>query len=255
MSGHAPIEGRFAGQTVIVTGAGSGIGRATAVRLAMEGAARVVAADVSVGRLEDLVAEFPGAGFVPVVGDVSREDAVQAVVAAADGRVDALANVAGIMDRFLPPGEIDDATWERVFAVNVTSIMRLTRAVLPLMQAAGRGAIVNISSEARLTASASGATYAASKHAVNGFTQSTALFYRAQGIRANAVAPGAVRTNIEAPMTSALAQATLGPLMQVNVGTPAMPEDLAALICWLLSDDASNVNGAIIACDGGWSTI
>jgi len=192
--------GRFAGRTAIVTGAGSGIGRATALRLALEGA-RVVAADIAADRLDQLLAEFPDLDLVPVAGDVATEAGVQAVVAAAGGRVDALANVAGIMDAFLPPAEVDDATWERVFAVNVTAVMRLTRAVLPMMLAAGGGSIVNVSSEASLRASASGVAYTASKHAVNGITKSTAVFYKGDGIRANAVAPGGVITNLEAPFS------------------------------------------------------
>ncbi len=255
MSPAVPYSpGRFTGKTAIVTGAGSGIGRATAVRLAMEGA-RVVASDISAVRLEELVTARPDLDLITVAGDVSTEEAVQAIVAAAAGRVDALANVAGIMDSFLPPAEMTDATWERVFAVNITAVMRLTRAVLPLMLEAGVGAIVNVSSEASLRASASGAAYCASKHAVNGFTKSTAVFYKAQGIRANAVAPGAVLTNIEASFKSPHAAAVLGPIMSTTIPAPAAPEQLAASIAWLLSDEASYVNGAILPCDGGWSAI
>ncbi|HWC41717.1 MAG TPA: SDR family NAD(P)-dependent oxidoreductase [Actinomycetota bacterium] len=246
--------GRFAGRTAIVTGAGSGIGRATAVRLAREGA-RVVAADISADRLERLAGELPELDLVPVVGDVATEEGVQAVVAAAGGRVDALANVAGIMDSFLPPAEVDDATWERVFAVNVTAAMRLTRALLPMMLAAGAGAIVNVSSEASLRASASGVAYTASKHAVNGLTKSTAVFYKGNGIRANAVAPGPVATNIEAPFKSEHAAGVLGPIMQTTIPPVASAEQLAATITWLLSDDASNVNGVILPSDGGWSAL
>jgi NAD(P)-dependent dehydrogenase (short-subunit alcohol dehydrogenase family) len=246
--------GRFAGRTAIVTGAGSGIGRATALRLAREGA-RVVAADIAADRLDQLVAEFPDLDLVPVAGDIATEAGVQAVVAAAGGRVDALANVAGIMDAFLPPAEVDDATWERVFAVNVTAVMRLTRAVLPMMLAAGGGSIVNVSSEASLRASASGVAYTASKHAVNGITKSTAVFYKADGIRANAVAPGGVVTNLEAPFKSEHAARVLGPIMQTTIPGVATAEQLAATITWLLSDDASNVNGAILPSDGGWSAI
>jgi NAD(P)-dependent dehydrogenase (short-subunit alcohol dehydrogenase family) len=245
---------RFAGRTAIVTGAGSGIGRATAVRLAQEGA-RVVVADLAADRLTQLTEELPGLDLVPVAGDLATEEGVQAVVAAAGGRVDALANVAGIMDAFLPPAEVDDATWERVFAVNVTAPMRLTRSVLPLMLQAGGGAIVNVSSEASLRASASGVAYTASKHAVNGLTKSTAVFYKGQGIRANAVAPGPVATNIEAPFKSEHAAGVLGPIMQTTIPPVATAEQLAATICWLLSDDASNVNGAILPSDGGWSAI
>jgi NAD(P)-dependent dehydrogenase (short-subunit alcohol dehydrogenase family) len=210
------VPGRFAGRTAIVTGAGSGIGRATAVRLA-RGGARVVAADLAADRLEQLAGELPDLDLHPVAGDVATEEGVQAVVAAAGGRVDALANVAGIMDAFLPPAEVDDATWERVFAVNVTAAMRLTRAVLPMMLEAGGGAIVNVSSEASLRASASGVAYTASKHALNGLTKSTAVFYKGNGIRANAVAPGPVATNIEAPFKSQHAAGVLGPIMQTTI--------------------------------------
>jgi NAD(P)-dependent dehydrogenase (short-subunit alcohol dehydrogenase family) len=254
-SSESPFTpGRFAGRIAIVTGAGSGIGRATAVRLAQEGA-RVVAADLAADRLRQLTEELPELDLVPVAGDVATEESVRAVVAAAGGRVDALANVAGIMDAFLPPAEVDDATWERVFAVNVTAPMRLTRAVLPLMLKAGGGAIVNVSSEASLRASASGVAYTASKHAVNGLTKSTAVFYKGQGIRANAVAPGPVATNIEAPFESDHAAGVLGPIMQTTIPPVATAEQLAATISWLLSDDASNVNGAILPSDGGWSAI
>jgi NAD(P)-dependent dehydrogenase (short-subunit alcohol dehydrogenase family) len=247
------IKGRFAGRTAIVTGAGSGIGRATAVRLAREGA-RVVASDISEERLVELLSENPDLDLVTVAGDISTEAAVQEVVAAAGGRVDALANVAGIMDAFLPPGEIDDATWDRVFGVNMTAVMRTTRAVLPLMIEAGGGAIVNVSSEASLRASAAGAAYTASKHAVNGFTKSIAVFYKGKGIRANAVAPGAVATNIEAPFRSAYAAEVLAPYFPI-IPPVATSEELAAAITWMLSDDASNVNGVIMPCDGGWSAI
>jgi NAD(P)-dependent dehydrogenase (short-subunit alcohol dehydrogenase family) len=138
-----------------------------------------------------------------------------------------------------------------VFAVNVTSVMRLTRAVLPMMLAAGGGAIVNVSSEASLRASASGVAYTASKHAVNGITKSTAVFYKGNGIRANAVAPGPVATNIQAPFKSEHAAGVLGPIMQTTIPSVASAEQLAATICWLLSDDASNVNGVILPSDGG----
>ena len=248
------ITGRFAGRTAIVTGAGSGIGRATALRLAREGA-RVVAADIAADRLEQLTAEFPDLDLLPVTGDIATDEGLEAVMAAAGDRVDALANVAGIMDAFLPPAEVDDATWERVFAVNVTAVMRLTRAVLPMMLAAGGGSIVNVSSEASLRASASGVAYTASKHAVNGLTKSTAVFYRGDGIRANAVAPGPVATHIEAPFKSQHAAGVLGPLMQTMIPPVASADQLAATITWLLSDDASNVNGAILPSDGGWSAI
>jgi NAD(P)-dependent dehydrogenase (short-subunit alcohol dehydrogenase family) len=247
---------RFAGLTAIVTGAGSGIGRAAAARIAAEGG-RVVVADLLPDRVEQTVALVTGTGggsAVGVAGDITRQEHVDDLVAACEGRVDVLVNNAGIMDAFLPVGEMDDATWARVLDVNLTAPMRTTRAVLPLMQAAGSGAIVNVASEAALRAGAAGSAYTAAKHGLVGLTRSTALFYRAAGIRCNAVLPGAVRTNIEAPFRSEFAAAVLSPLLGIIPGV-AQPEDLAAAICWLASPDARNVNGALLASDGGWSTI
>lgn len=246
--------GRFAGKTAIVTGAGSGIGKATALRLAAEGA-RVVGSDISAERLTALVDENPGLEIVTVAGDVSSEETIAKLLEAAGGRVDALANVAGIMDGFLPPAEVDDATWDRVFTVNVTAIMRLSRAVLPLMIEAGSGSIVNVSSEAGLRGSAAGAAYTASKHAVIGLTKNTSVFYAPKGVRANAVAPGGVATNVEGTMRSAWAGERIGPLLQTVVPPVAQAEQLAASITWLLSDDSANVTGAVLASDGGWSAI
>jgi len=245
---------RFAGQTIIVTGAGSGIGRATALRLIGEGAV-VVASDVSDERLSELTAEVSSEKLLTVQGDISQEPTVERIIAAALGRVDGLANVAGIMDGFLPSAEIDDATWERVIGVNLTAVMRLTRAVLPLMLEAGTGSIVNVSSEAGLRGSAAGTAYTTSKHAVIGFTKSTAFFYTPSGIRCNSVAPGAVATNIEAPFRSAFAAERLGPFLQTTVPPVAAPEDLAAAITWLLSPDSKNVSGTVLSSDGGWAAV
>ena len=192
--------------------------------------------------------------FEVVAGDISLEGTAQSLLEVAGSRVDVLANVASIMDAFIPLAELDDATWERVFAVNLTSVMRLTRAVLPGMVEARRGAIVNVSSEAGLRGSAAGVAYTASKHAVNGLTKNVAVLYGPKGIRANAVAPGAVRTNIEAPFKSEWGQERLGPLMSM-IPTLAEPEELAAVITWLASHEASNVNGAILPVDGGWAAL
>ena len=251
---EATTTGRFAGKTVIVTGAASGIGQATALRIAKEGG-RVIVADISKERLDDLVAENAGLDLVPVAGDISTEETVAAVVAAAGGRVDALANVAGIMDNFAPIHEVDDELWDRVFRINVTALMRLTRAVVPLMLDAGTGSVVNVASEAGLRGSAAGAAYTASKHAVVGLTKNSAVMYGPRGLRFNAVAPGPTITNIVATWGSQLAAERLGPLMQATVPTPATAAQLAASITFLLSDDGTNVNGAILASDGGWSAL
>lgn len=247
-------DSRFTGKTVIVTGAGSGIGRAVATRVAREGG-RVVAADVDADRLTALAEELDGHDVRVAVGDVAAAATVAALIEAAGGRVDGLANVAGIMDGFLTPAEIDDATWDRVFAVNLTGPMRLTRAVLPGMIAAGAGAVVNVASEAALRGSAAGAAYTASKHALIGYTKNVAFFHGPQGIRANVVAPGPVATNIEGGMRSDHAAARVRPIMAAVLTPPAPPEQLAAAIIWLLSDDSANINGAVLPSDGGWSVI
>ncbi|AGW41079.1 3-oxoacyl-ACP reductase [Leifsonia xyli subsp. cynodontis DSM 46306] len=246
-------ENRFTDRTIVVTGAGSGIGHATAVRLAEEGA-RVIGVDISRQRLRALEGEL-GTRVATVDGDLAEQLTVDRVLAAAGPRIAGLANIAGIMDGFEPSAEINDQTWDRVLAVNVTAMMRLTRAVLPAMIEAGAGSIVNVSSEAGQRGSAAGTTYTVSKHAVNGFTISTAFFYTPKGIRCNAVAPGPVATNIEAPFRSPLAQERLGPIMQATIPAVAQPAALAAAITWLLSDDASDVSGAILPVDGGWTAI
>ncbi|NQD39892.1 SDR family NAD(P)-dependent oxidoreductase [Glutamicibacter halophytocola] len=245
--------GRFTGKTIVVTGAGSGIGKATALRVAKEGG-KVIAADISAGRLEELVAENPELDLVVVAGDITEQEIADRVVAAGEGRIDGLANVAGIMDKFEPIHEVEDATWERVFNVNVNSILKLTRGVLPLMLDAGHGAVVNVASEAGLRGSAAGVAYTASKHAVIGMTKNSAVMYAKKGIRFNAVAPGAVQTNIEAPMDSVFAQEAIGPLMSIIPGL-ATASQLAASITFLLSEDSTNINGVVVASDGGWSAI
>ena len=247
-------ENRFAGKNVIVTGAASGIGQATALRIAKEGG-RVIAADISKERLDALVEENKGLDLVPVAGDISTEETVAAIISAAGGRVDALANVAGIMDNFAPIHEVDDDLWDRVFRINVTALMRLTRAVVPLMLEAGAGSVVNVSSEAGIRGSAAGAAYTASKHAVVGLTKNSAVMYGPKGLRFNAVAPGPTITGIVANFGSQLAAERLVPLMKANIPAPVSAAHLAASITFLLSDDGTNLNGAILASDGGWSAI
>lgn len=244
-------NGRFSGKTVIVTGAGSGIGRATASRVAREGG-KVIAVDISQERLDDFKSETPDTDIIIVVGDITNDESIKAIVAAAEGAVDALANVAGIMDNMTPLHEVSDEVWSRVMNVNVLGMMKLTRAVLPLMLEKRQGSIVNIGSEASLKASAAGAAYTTSKHAVVGLSKSSAFMYGPSGIRTNVVAPGGTLTNIEASFDS-----TLG-AERVNEIIATMPDAVnadavAASITFLLSDDSVNINGAVLPSDGGWS--
>ena len=248
---------RLQGRVAIVTGAASGIGRAVARRLAADGAI-VVATDVNADRLAEAAASMDGdAKPVVVVGDLRTQETVDAVVAAAadHGGADVLVNNAGIMDWFLPVGDLDDETWERVMAVNVTAPMRLMRAVVPGMAAKGKGAVVNIASIGGTTGGAAGLAYTASKHAVVGMTRNTAFFYGPQGVRTNAVCPGGVETNIaeggaqpRVPWAFERLQAGFARAQRM-----AQPEEIADLVAWLASDEAVNVNGAIIAADGGWT--
>ncbi|WP_438853333.1 SDR family NAD(P)-dependent oxidoreductase [Agromyces sp. M3QZ16-3] len=249
-------QGRFTGKTVIVTGAGSGIGRATASRIAREGGT-VVAVDVSQERLDALADELrpaahDGAEVVTLVADITDDARIAEIVAAAGGRIDGLANIAGIMDDMTPIGDLTDAVWDRVMRVNVDGTMKLMRAVVPGMLAQGYGSIVNTASEAALRGSAAGVAYTASKHAVVGLTKSTAFMYGPSGLRVNAVAPGPTITNIEASFASPLGAQRVRQAMAL-LPDAAEAEALAASITFLLSDDGVNINGVVLASDGGWS--
>ncbi|GAA2390790.1 hypothetical protein GCM10010420_13370 [Streptomyces glaucosporus] len=242
--------GRFDGQTAVVTGAASGIGRAVASRVVREGG-RVVAVDVSADGLAALAAEL-GGNVVTVAADITAPESADAVLAAAGGRVDALANVAGVMDDDAAVHEVDDRIWERVMRVNVDGPMRLMRAVVPGMLAAGGGRIVNVVSEAALRGSAAGAAYTTSKHALVGLTKSSAYQYAGTGVQVNAVAPGAVATGIQVPGAAPYGSSRTA-RMRVAIPGLATAEELAASITFLLSRDAVNINGAILPSDGGWS--
>jgi NAD(P)-dependent dehydrogenase (short-subunit alcohol dehydrogenase family) len=249
----------FDNSSVIVTGGGSGIGRAAALRFAAEGA-KVVVADLDADRAKAVVAEIVGAGgtAVPVVGDLSDQAVVDQVVATAveaHGGVDVLVNNAGIMDGMTATADVTDEEWDRVIRINLTAPFLLARAVVPHMLAKGKGAIVNTASQASLRGSAAGTAYTVSKHGVVGLTKSLAVMYRKEGIRTNAIAPGGTMTAI---MTSAPpaghGPTTLGPYMG-NVGRIAEADEQAAVIVFLASDAASNLNGVILPVDNGWSAV
>jgi len=250
------MSDRFAGKIAVVTGAGSGIGLATA-KLLIAGGAKVIAVDVVKDRLDEAAAEI-GAQYVPVVVDITAPDAAATVAEAAGGTVDILVNNAGIMDGFLPAAEVTDAVWDKVLAVNLTGAMRLIRQFLPGMIEAKHGAIVNLTSEAAIRTCA-GVAYTASKHAMIGLTKNTAAMYSKDGIRCNAIAPGGVATNVDGGFRSALAGQRIGAAMgatMMAVAEMGQPEQLAQAICFLADDEAASfINGVVLPVDGGWSTI
>ena len=243
----------FEDKHIIVTGAASGIGRATALRFAQRGG-RVIAVDRDADRLASLAGEADGS-IRTAHGDITDPPFAAQVVADAGGRIDVLANVAGVMDSFLPSGEVDDATWDRVIAINLTAPQRFMKAVLPGMVAAGAGAIVNVASEAGLRGGCAGAAYTASKHGLIGLTKNTAFLYARTGVRANVVAPGPVDTGMRPDFQSALAAERIPPFLGATISAVGQPGDLAAAIVWLAGAETGFINGAVLAVDGGWSAI
>ena len=246
-------------RSIIVTGAGSGIGRATAEQLAASGAA-VVVADLAEGPANETVERIAAAGgtAVAVVGDISEQEVVDRVVAAALelGPLKGVVNNAGVMDLFSGAAETDDATWERCLRVNTTAPFLMIRATVPQLIANGGGSIVNVGSVAGLRGAAAGAAYTTSKHALVGLTKSTAFRYAKDGVRANIAMAGGVDTNIMASIDATrIDQAALGVLGAVHASAirNSSPEEQAALIVFLLADEASNVSGAVIPCDAGWT--
>ncbi|MFC0542548.1 SDR family NAD(P)-dependent oxidoreductase [Kutzneria chonburiensis] len=246
-------------RSVIVTGAGSGIGRAAALQFAAAGD-WVVVADVNGDAAMAVVAEIDEAGgkAVAATGDLADRAAAEQVVATAVstfGGVDVLVNNAGVMDSMSAVADTSDEMWERVLGVNLTAPFLLTRAALPHMLAKERGAIVFTASEAGLRGSASGAAYTASKHGLIGLMRNVAIMYRDKGIRANAIAPGGTRTNISVQADPT----TLGPQVVGrylgNAGRIADADEQAAAIVFLASDAASNINGVVLPVDNGWSAV
>jgi len=245
--------------SVVVTGAGSGIGRAAALRFAAEGA-RVVVADIDGVRADAVVQEIEAAGgtAVAVTGDLSHETVVDRVVATAVDRfggLDVLVNNAGVMDRMSATADVTDAEWEHVLRVNLTAPFMLIRAALPHMLARGKGAIVNTASEAALRGSAAGTPYTVSKHGIVGLTRSVAIMYRNAGIRANAIAPGGTRTNLVVDVAPGAHGPSIMASYMGNIGRVADPDEQAAAIVFLASDAASNINGVILPVDNGWAAV
>ncbi len=248
------MAGRLAGKTVFITAAAQGIGRATALAYAAEGA-RVVATDLN----ESKLAEIAGESIA-----VHRLDATQAPdiarVAAAAGPVDVLFNCAG----FVHQGTILDATdaeWDFAFALNVRSMFHTIRAFLPGMVEAGRGSIINMSSAASSIKGAPNRfVYGTTKAAVIGLTKSVAADYVKQGIRCNAICPGTVQTPslddriaANAAAAGSLEAARTGFIARQAMGRLGTPEEIAALAVYLGSDETQFITGQTLVIDGGWT--
>jgi NAD(P)-dependent dehydrogenase (short-subunit alcohol dehydrogenase family) len=247
--------GRLAGQVAVVTGAASGLGLAAARRLADEGAV-VQLLDRDADAVREAAAALPGCTAHEV--DVTDARAVSATfdrIVATCGRVDALVNNAGVVGAQVPIHLTRDATWTSVMRVNADGAFFVLRAALGVMVAAGRGAVVNMSSSSGLSGKPNLAPYGFSKAGIVGLTRTAAVEYAAHGIRVNAVAPSAVRTPlVEAHIRAAPDPAATERLMESQSPLPGMgtPEDVAAVIAFLLSDDAARITGLTVPVDGGY---
>ncbi len=242
----------LAGKVALVTGAASGIGRATALLMAAEGA-RVIAADINAdgaAATAGVIAQQGGEALA-VTADVTDDAQVAAMVAAGIarfGRLDCAFNNAGVAPvRGEPLGAIEPAEWHRVIAANLTSVFLCLRHEIAAMAGQG-GAIVNTASIAgRIALPLSGA-YVAAKHGVIGLTRNAAVDHAKDGIRVNAVCPGYVETPLASRAIARRWDAIMARVPMARTGTP---EEIAELVVWLCSDRAAFVNGEAIAADGG----
>lgn len=252
----------------VVTGAGSGLGRAIALMFASRGA-RVAAVDLDAASAAETVALIGKSGGraksfqadTSVAADIDR--AVSGAVSEL-GSLEIMVNNAGILDGYFDADEMDEALWRRVIDIDLTGTFLGCKRALREMLPRGRGRIVNMASVAGLNGTGGGAAYIAAKHGVVGLTRQLAVAYSARGITVNAVAPGAIPTGLRQH-----SQAILGPGVpdmsgrgvavnddQVRALVPAgqrgTPEDVAAAVCFLASDDARYITGHTMTVDGGW---
>lgn len=239
-------------ELTIVTGAGSGIGRAVALRLARDGV-RVVAADVELKAAQE-TAEEAGELATAAEVDVRDERSVKSLVAAsaASGSIRALVNVAGV-------GSITNApdtpveVWERVMSVNATGTFLCCKHVIPQLRERGGGAIVNIASIAGLVGMRNRAAYCASKGAVVALTRAIALDHAGEGIRVNAVCPGTVDTPWIDRLLEHAGETREGLAARQPMGRIASADEVAGAVAWLLGGEAAFATGSMLVLDGGWT--
>ena len=239
------------GRIALVTGAASGIGAATVERFVADGL-QVIAFD------RDAVAAREG--VMVLSGDVTRQADIDAAIDAARrlGGPQIVVNAAGVVAAD-NPDEVEDATWERMLAVNLTGTMRVCRAAIPLLRAAGGGAIVNVASVAAFNSTPGSASYAPSKAGVVAYTRNIAFAHGVDGIRANCLCPGWTATAMaEAELREAAAQSGRSVAQEraalaerLALRRLARPEEMAACVRFLAGDEASFVTGAVLVADGG----
>jgi NAD(P)-dependent dehydrogenase (short-subunit alcohol dehydrogenase family) len=249
------MAGLVAGKIALVTGGGSGIGRAAALTFAREGAT-VVVADVEVEGGEETARLIQHNGGVAmfIKTDVSRATEVEALVARTVhtyGRLDCAHNNAGIEGPAGITTEYPEAGWDRVIAINLTGVWLCMKYEIPQMLKQGGGAIVNTASAAGLLGFRGGSAYVASKHGVVGLTKTAALEYAKAGVRVNAVCPGAIDTPMMGRITGHRPQRAERMAASEPVGRMGRPEEIAEAVVWLCSDAASFVTGQAMAVDGG----
>jgi NAD(P)-dependent dehydrogenase (short-subunit alcohol dehydrogenase family) len=250
-----PHHRRFEGRVALVTGATTGIGRATARAFAREGAT-VVVADIRTDGVQETarLIEQDGGQALAVTCDVRRTEDVDAALAAVVerfGHLDLAFNNAGVEQPRKPITEVSEDEFDRLVAINLRGVFLTMKREIELMLRSGGGAIVNTSSGAGVRAFRDQAGYAATKHGVIGLTSSAALEVADQGIRINAVCPGIIDTEMMGRVTGGTDEGYAAVIAQEPIGRMGRPEEIAAAVLWLCSDEAAFTVGHAMVVDGG----